>query len=96
MKHTRHTKEFENVVDVKRIKVGNVSQKKGKISSFEGGTLVLYEGKIYIVLLYVDNPSHIGAISLTDGGYLMPSTVVVPLQPGEIVTVTPVALKKRY
>ena len=92
----KHTKEHENVLTVKRIKLGNVSQQKGRIASFEGGTLVLFEGKVYIVLLYVDNPGHIGAVSLTDGGYLMPSTVVVPLQPGETVTVTPVALKKRF
>ncbi len=59
-----------------------------KVKDFEGGTLVRYSGGIYVVLLWNNNMSQIGAVSLADGGYLNPDTIVEVVPAGDIVTIT--------
>lgn len=60
------------------------------ISSFDGGTLIEWKGRIYVVLEYKkNNHDQVGAVCLEDGGYLSPTEGVVGLSAGETVTIVP-------
>jgi hypothetical protein len=57
-----------------------------RISDIESGTLVELSGTLYIVLIYRTNSANIGAVSLSDGGYLYPDTFVRIVPKGENIT----------
>ena len=61
---------------------------RSKVEELEGGTLVRWSGMPYIVLLYDNNASRIGAVSLYDGGYLSPETLVEVIPAGDVLTIT--------
>ncbi len=54
-----------------------------RVSDLPSGTLVRLGDIVYITLQYRGNSARIGAVSLTDGGYLYPETFVTPLLKGE-------------
>ena len=72
-----------NIVSPSTTKPKNV-----RVETLEGGTLVRYSDTIYIVLLYDNNASRIGAVSLYDGGYLSPETLVEVIPAGDVLTIT--------
>lgn len=71
-----------NIVSPSTTKPKNV-----RVETLEGGTLVRYSGTIYIVLLW-KNHAKIGAVSLYDGGYLTPETLVEVIPAGDVLTIT--------
>ena len=73
---------------------------KSKVKDLPGGTLVKwyaeYDNKpeFYVVVRYKNNSADIGAVSIFDGGYLLPDTEVEVLTKGETITVTVSGKKK--
>lgn len=61
--------------------------KSSRVEDLAGGTLVKWDGKPYVILIYDNNVSHIGAVSLVDGGYITPETLVTVIPAGEILTI---------
>jgi hypothetical protein len=74
------------------IEISNPLPSKVKVETLEGGTLVrssiMGEERIYVVLVNKSNPARITAVSLVDGGYLSPGSLVVPMKSGEKATIT--------
>ena len=75
-----------------RVILGKKRSNKVTVSSLKGGQLVLWDDynekeTVYVVVNYKSNQAGLAAISLVDGGFLSPETLVTPLEEGETITV---------
>lgn len=57
------------------------------VSKFEGGDLVVYASRVYVVVNYTDNLAGIRAVSLTNGGHIGAHTLVSKLLSGTEITI---------
>jgi hypothetical protein len=71
-----------------RISPSTTRKPNGKVKDLKNGSIVRWGGGFYVVLLYMANASQIGAVSLQDGGYLTPDTVVEIVPAGDVLTLT--------